>query len=197
MSLDVRHATTTDRDAILDTISRAFFGDPLWSWVFPDEGERRAHSPTLWDFFLTAGLRYGSVHVAGASAAAAIWTPPARPAIDDDESIALEAFFRSRLGGRADLVLDGLGRIDAVHPDEPHWYLGVVGTHPEHAGHGIGMGLVAHHLRAVDAEHRPAYLESSNPANLERYRRVGFEPRDDIPVADGGPVVTTMWRPPR
>ncbi len=197
MTLDVRSASVDDHDAIIATISRAFFADPLWSWVFPDADERRAHSPVLWDFFLTAGLRHGSVQIAGASAAAAIWTPPGLPPIDDDESVALEAFFRRRLDARAERVLEGLGRIDAVHPDEPHWYLGVVGTHPAHAGHGIGVALLAHHLATVDAEHLPAYLESSNPANLQRYMRLGFEPRDDIRVAADGPVVTTMWRPAR
>ena len=46
----------------------------------------------------------------------------------------------------------------------------------------------------IDAEHLPAYLESSNPANNHRYQRYGFEaigefhpPGSDIPV-------TTMWR---
>ena len=197
MTLDVRWATTGDRAAILDTIARSFFADPLWSWVFPDPDDRRAHSPALWDFFLTAGLRYGSVQVADAYAAAAIWTPPGLPPIDDDESTALEAFFRRRLDARVEPVLEGLGRIDAVHPEEPHWYLGVVGTHPAHAGHGTGVALLAHHLRRVDAEHLPAYLESSNPANLERYERLGFVPREEIRVAADGPVVTTMWRPAR
>jgi hypothetical protein len=52
-------------------------------------------------------------------------------------------------------------------------------------------------LRVVDAEHLPAYLESSNPANLARYRKLGFEPREVFPLADGGPLLTTMWRPGR
>ena len=95
-------------------------------------------------------------------------------------------------------MLEAIGRIDRAHPkDEPHWYLGVVATHPDHAGKRLGVGLIAHHLRAVDAQHLPAYLESSNPANLERYHRLGFEPRDEFPLADDGPVLTTMWRPAR
>ena len=43
----------------------------------------------------------------------------------------------------------------------------------------------------------PAYLESSNPANLKRYMRLGFEPIGEIFVPDGLPAITTMWRPER
>jgi len=45
--------------------------------------------------------------------------------------------------------------------------------------------------------HFPAYLESSNPKNLERYGRLGFEPLAEFSMPDGGPTVTTMWRTAR
>jgi predicted GNAT family N-acyltransferase len=88
--------------------------------------------------------------------------------------------------------------LEAAHPhDEPHYYLGIVGTHDDHRGHGIGEALLAENLSLVDAEHLPAYLESSNPRNLQRYGRLGFEPQGEVFVAEGVPVVTTMWRPAR
>jgi hypothetical protein len=40
----------------------------------------------------------------------------------------------------------------------------------------------------------PAYLESSNPANNDRYARVGFEPVGEFSYPGNGPLVTTMWR---
>ena len=58
------------------------------------------------------------------------------------------------------------------------------------------MGLLAQTLARVDAEGAAAYLESTNPANNERYRRAGFEPRAEIAMPSGH-VVTTMWRPAR
>ena len=33
-------------------------------------------------------------------------------------------------------------------------------------------------------------------ANIERYRRVGFEPRAEVTMP-AGQIVTTMWRPAR
>ena len=56
---------------------------------------------------------------------------------------------------------------------------------------------VAQEFEVIDREHFPAYLESSNPKNLTRYGRLGFEPREEFALAGDGPVVTTMWRPAR
>ena len=81
------------------------------------------------------------------------------------------------LGDRSRTVLEGLLRFENAHPhDEPHYYLSFVATHDDHRGQGIGEQLLAENLELIDAEHFPAYLESSNPKNLERYGRLGFEP---------------------
>ena len=58
------------------------------------------------------------------------------------------------------------------------------------------MALLADNLARIDAEGRPAYLESTNPANLERYRSFGFADRGTFTLGDDGPAVTTMWRDP-
>ena len=193
-----RVATDRDRAAVLDTISSAFFRDPVWSWVFPDDDERRAIYPRFWDFFVTAALRNNAVFVVDDGAATTIWTPPGAPELTDDEEAAFVDFLRETCSDRIDVVLEAIGRIERAHPhDEAHWYLGVVATHPEHAGKRLGVTLIADQLRVADAEHLPAYLESSNPANLARYRRLGFEPRDEFALADDGPVLTTMWRTAR
>ena len=43
----------------------------------------------------------------------------------------------------------------------------------------------------------PAYLESSNPANVALYARHGFAPCGVIEIPGGGPQIVTMWREPR
>jgi GNAT superfamily N-acetyltransferase len=102
------------------------------------------------------------------------------------------------LGPAADDYVELLGRFEAAHPRaEPHYFLTLFGTHPDHRGQGTGMRLLAHDLELIDAEHMPAYLESSNPANNRRYASVGFEPHGEFSYPGGGPVVTTMWRPAR
>lgn len=101
-------------------------------------------------------------------------------------------------GHASDTYLELLDRFSAAQPKtEPHYYLTLLGTHPMYSGHGIGMRLLTHNLALIDSEHMPAYLESTNPANDERYKRVGFEPIGEFSYPGGGPIVTTMWRPAR
>jgi hypothetical protein len=52
-------------------------------------------------------------------------------------------------------------------------------------------------LDRCDAEHAPAYLESSNPDNIPYYQRFGFEITGEITLPDGGPSMWPMWRQPR
>lgn len=107
----------------------------------------------------------------------------------------LEELVTEHLGPAADDYLELLARFDAAHPrSEPHDYLTLLGTHPDHRGHGIGMWLLAHDLDLIDRDHFPAYLESSNPANNRRYERVGFESIGAFSYPGNGPLVTTMWR---
>ena len=102
---------------------------------------------------------------------------------------------RGYLGSAAPDYLELLTRFEAAHPrDEPHYYLSLLGTHPQHRGNGIGIALLEHVLALIDADGFPAYLESSNPANNHRYAAVGFEVVGEFSYPGGGPVVTTMWR---
>jgi ribosomal protein S18 acetylase RimI-like enzyme len=76
---------------------------------------------------------------------------------------------------------DARDRIDAyervVHaamPTFPFWYLGVLGTHPDSAGRRWGRAVMDAGLRRAAADGMPAVLETSNPVNVEIYRRSGW-----------------------
>ena len=86
--------------------------------------------------------------------------------------------------------------MQAVHPEEPHWYLAIIGSDPTVRGSGCGHALMRSRLDRCDAEHAPAYLESSNPDNIPYYNRFGFEVTGEIVMPDG-PTLWPMWRQPR
>jgi len=198
VQLNARVANEGDRAAVAETIAVAFQNDPVWSWAFPDAAQRPAQFRRWWPLFVASALPHGWVWMAEHAATVAVWTPPGVPELTHEAEARIPSLLDELLGARAPVVLEGLLRFEAVHPrDEPHYYLSFVATHDDHRGHGIGEQLLAQNLALVDAEHMPAYLESSNPSNLARYERIGFRARSDFAVGDGGPVVTTMWRPAR
>jgi ribosomal protein S18 acetylase RimI-like enzyme len=133
---------------------------------------------------------------AGAEAVA-VWVPPGAPEMTADQEAEFEAYVLETLGPRAHEVLNLFELFAEKHPKgEPHYYLSLWGTHRDHAGRGVGTALMRDNLARIDAEQMPAYLESTNPANLARYEALGFHRRGEFgPV--GGPVITTMWRDAR
>jgi predicted N-acetyltransferase YhbS len=83
------------------------------------------------------------------------------------------------------------------HPEEPHWYLAVIGSDTTVRGRGFGQALMRSRLDRCDAEHSPAYLESSKPENVPYYERFGFTVMGEIVLPNGGPPLWPMWRAPR
>jgi GNAT superfamily N-acetyltransferase len=192
--MDVRKATSDDEERVVAALTTSFADDPVWGWALPDLATRAP----FWRFFARHGIERGSAWVIDDGKAVAIWATPGVPELDDGGEAELESLYNDLLGPAAPLVREILEVLEAVHPtDEPHYYLSLLGTHDNHRGQGLGMALLAENIRAIDAEGRPAYLESTNPRNLARYASVGFEPRDEITIPGEGQVVTTMWREAR
>ena len=188
-----RVATEADLDSLSVTLWAAFRGDPLWTWAFPEH----AKLEPWWRFLIASALRYPWVWVAGEVAAASVWIPPGGTELTADEEEQVEPLLENLLGPRAGEVMELLERFESSHPrTEPHYYLSLLGTHPEHRGRGLGMRLLTQNLSMIDAEGLPAYLESSNPHNDERYERLGFAKVGMFSTPDGAHSVTTMWRQP-
>jgi GNAT superfamily N-acetyltransferase len=87
--------------------------------------------------------------------------------------------------------------LTAAHPAEPHWYLAVIGSDPTVRGRGFGYALMRSRLDRCDAEHCPAYLESSKFDNVPYYQGFGFAVIGEISLPGGGPTLWQMWRDPR
>lgn len=193
-----RRASPADAALITEIISLAFATDPLWAVALATPNGGTDHHALFWRLFVDGALRYPWTWLAGGGEATSIWIPPGGTEMSLEQEDRLVELASEHLGARAEGFLELLARFESAHPHaEPHYYLSLLATHPAHRGHGIGMRLLAHTLELVDAEHMPAYLESTNPANDRRYASVGFEAVGEFSYPGGGPVATTMWRPAR
>jgi ribosomal protein S18 acetylase RimI-like enzyme len=194
-SISARRATPADIEVVATIIERAFANDPLWSRALRSISveDRRP----FWRLFAEAAVPNRWTWLADGNAATSLWVPPGMPEFSPEREERMVELAGS-LGADKENFIEMGRRFDAAHPrTEPHYYLSMLGTHPDHRGQGLGMRLVAQNLALIDQEHCAAYLESSNLANNRRYERVGFEPAGAFSFPGDGPVVTTMWRPAR
>ena len=191
-----RRASPVDTNLVTNIITLAFSNDPLWSWIFERPDGRTDHYDAFWRLFVEGALRYRESWITTGEEATTLWIPPGGTDLTTEQEELLGELVVRYLGSKADAHFELFARLEAAHPrDVDHYFLTLFGTHPDRRGGGIGMWLLAHDLERIDAERLPAYLESSNPENNQRYASVGFEPYAEAAIPGGGPVVTTMWRP--
>ncbi|MFF3340351.1 GNAT family N-acetyltransferase [Streptomyces flavidovirens] len=188
-------AAIDDAAPISRSLARAFDDDPMMRWFFPDDSSRET---SLVGYFATIFTRqYVDNGVCEfTEAAAAFWVPPEAQAkaVPDAETI-LE--LQNILGDRAGLFRDTVEAAAKHTPQEPHWYLAVIGADPAAQGQGQGAALLRSGLAKADAAGLPAYLESSKASNLPFYEHFGFTVREELRLPGGGPKLWAMWREPR
>ena len=192
-----RIATSDDIDAVVATLTTAFFDDPVWGPAFPDVDHRASQAAALWRLLVTSAMRYPWTLVTENVESAAIWLPPDGVELTDQEADELEDFLIDTTNRTvANGIVAILEQLASARPSEPHFFLSLLATHDQHRGGGLGMGLLRENLARTDALGAATYLESTNPANNKRYTSVGFTARDEITTASGH-IVTTMWRAAR
>ena len=204
MTINTRPAQKADITELSHALGRAFYDDPVSIWIMPDDKTRAAH---LRKFFAAITRHH---HLAGGGAevasdgstigAAALWDPPGRWQQSAREQLMMLPSFLFGFGFRVTTgrkLGELLARIKQHHPEEPHWYLAVLGSDTIVRGKGYGHALMRSRLDRVDAEHAPAYLESSKFENIAYYQRFGFEVTGELVMPDGGPTLWPMWRAPR
>jgi GNAT superfamily N-acetyltransferase len=197
-----RPATRADVGSLSKTLSRAFFDDPVMVWMLPDEDLRRRRLHKLFEALTRHHhLARGGVEVVpddgGGVGGAALWDPPGtwRQTRGEELRAMPGLFLAFGTALRRGLVAEEM--MKAAHPEEPHWYLAIIGSDPDVRGKGFGQVLMRSRLDRCDAEHAPAYLESSNPDNVPYYSRFGFEVTGELALPGGGPTLIPMWRPAR
>jgi ribosomal protein S18 acetylase RimI-like enzyme len=193
LTLDVRTASDTDRQAVIGVITLAFTGDPMARWAFPDPATYLAVMPEVAAAFGGNGFPHGTVHLIDGCRGAAMWLPPG---VDPDaERLAALTDQHTPKERLADMM-QVFEQMDRYHPPEPCWYLPLIGIDPMHQGRGCGSALLRHALARCDRDGELAYLESSNPRNVPLYERHGFETIGSI-QAGSSPTVVPMLRRPR
>lgn len=189
----IKTATSAEEAAVIDVLVLAFSTDPAVRWMFPDPNQFLTHFPSFIRAFGGKAFAAGSAYYTAEFAGAALWLPPG---VHPDEDL-LFGLLRRILAERekedAFAVFEQMGN---YHPTVPHWYLPLIGVDSTRQGKGYGTEMMRHALIPCDRDQVPAYLESSNPANISLYERHGFELLGTI-QAGSSPTLYPMLRKPR
>jgi len=184
------------RRRAVDSLTRAFLDDPMWSCVLPDREDRGTLLRPMWDALIGFARVYGEALTTPEGEGAACWIAP------QNTKTTLWKMLRTGMAlprSMMRLPRDARDRffalmrfIDGHHKrlmTGPHWYLWALGVAPEAQGRGIGGRLLEPVLARADANGVPCYLETQTEGNAAFYRKRGFdtvleerEPVGDLPV---------------
>jgi len=197
LDVTVRKTTSADNGELHAVLARAFDDDPLANWMALQDRRRARRVYDAMGISMKISMPLGEVYTTDGIHGGALWAPPGRWKMGMLQQLLLApSMARVATWRRIPKILGGINAIEKKHPDEPHYYLFVLGTDPEHQGKGVGTQLMSPVLERCDREKVPAYLESSKERNVPLYERMGFRVVEDTDAPGGGPHMWFMrWDP--
>lgn len=193
-TVEVRSAGEQDEQAVIDVITLAFSTDPMARWAYPDPKTYLAVMPDTIRAFGGSGFAHGTVHIVDGGSAAAMWLPPG---VDPDSERLAALSEQHSPPERLPEMMQVFEQMSGFHPEEPCWFLPLIGVDPASQGRGYGSALLRYALEQCDRDNVLAYLESSNPRNIALYERHGFEVLGSIQVGSSPTLVPMLRRPQR
>jgi ribosomal protein S18 acetylase RimI-like enzyme len=181
----VQLAQQDDTQRVLDTLTLAFAADPAIRWMYPDPQQYLQSFPAFVHAFGGSAIARRTAFVSEGYSGAALWLPPDTAPDEEALTALVEESVAAREKADAFAVFEEMTR---YHPDEPHWYLPLIGVDPARQGRGYGSAMLRHALQRCDDERLPAYLESTNPRNMPLYERHGFEVIGAIKIGNCPPI---------
>ena len=187
----VREASAADHPALTDALVDAFFQDPVTRWSAPHDASRKKMLQIFFATYLKTKQAYDGVWCDEELTGAALWFPPGQTKNSLREDLPMApAMLQRRLLLRAPMVIYGLQRTEALHPEKPdHFYLAALGVATAGQGKGIGSALMQPVLDICDRDGVPAYLEASKFENVAYYTRHGFRLTGEATLPRGPTVI--------
>jgi ribosomal protein S18 acetylase RimI-like enzyme len=191
--VSARAATSDDADRLFEILTLAFAADPAARWMYPDPQQYLHYFPLFAEAFGGGAIAEGTAFVSEGIGGAALWLAP--DTAPDDEALGrlLEQSVAASEKADAFAVFEEMAE---CHPEEPHWYLPLIGVKPASQSTGHGSALMRRALFLCDALGLPAYLEATSARSIPFYRSHGFEIVREIRRGNCPPIVP-MLRPAR
>ena len=193
----VRKATEDEIPRIAAALAQAFYDDPQFVWIIPDDARRLRILERVFELFhRRAWLEQDEAYTTDSVVGAAIWERPGEWKLGIGKQLAMVPAMARVFGRYLPRVIRAITAVESNHPEELHYYLPFVGVVPGWQGRGLGAALMHPILTRCDDESLPAYLEASSPRNRALYERHGFVVTEEFRLAKDAPLLWRMWRAP-
>lgn len=195
-AIEPREAEVADLAKLEVSMARAFNDDLVAKWAVPNDRLRERALRGFFRAYLKHKQPYGFVMCDDELLGSAIWAPPGHVDPSWVEAFDILRFnFHPGHLPRLPLMVAGVARVERLHPKRDHFYLAALGVDPAAQGRGIGSKLLQPVLDICDRDGVGAYLESSDPANVDFYARHGFRVTGETRLPRGHSI-PLMWRDP-
>jgi hypothetical protein len=187
--------------ALAGVLSRAFYEEPYFTYMVPDENERRSVLPGFLNAILDVSRLDGESYTTPDVEGGAVWISPDHTSTFERSvrarlrstnfTLSTPSFRRCvRLSTRLEQVREQLSR-------SPHWYLIALGLDPTNERASIRPALLQPVLSRADAEGSYCYLETLQERSLSFYDAQGFRIEGCGRITQSGPRFWAMIRAPQ
>ncbi len=177
-------ARVEHRTAVVATVVAAFRQDPAFRFFFPDDERYEAEAAVFSGYLFDKRVGHGTIWTIDDAASVAMWSPPTAAGVEPADAAAAQAGVPGSDGGAAERIQHYESIVDEALPEMPHWYLGILATHPDHAGRRLGRRVMRDGLAAAYADGVPAVLETTRADNVALYQRAGWSVDRELVVDD-------------
>jgi ribosomal protein S18 acetylase RimI-like enzyme len=178
-------------DCISRLLTRAFFNDPFYAYIMPEE-KRRTKQLLWWMKALTEyTYRFGCIQALPEYRGAAFWLGPDHTMFSTAKLMRLGLYkVPWKLGIPCMLrtfEVTGMWEKWHRHAPRPHLYLAVIGIDPSCQRKGWGSRLMAPALQIADERRWFCHLETATEGDIAFYGRHGFEVTQSGRMNNGTP----------
>ncbi len=200
-SNSVVRLSASQTESVVQVMSRAFFSDPMFTYILPNDQTRRVKLPWFFHVGIRYGLRYGEVYTTANAEGGAIWLSPGNTTFTFGRMLQTGMLAMPFAFGWAGFerfmnLNDYAEKAHKQSVSGEQWYLLGLGVEPSKQGQGIGGMLIQPILARADVSGLPCYLETVNESNLPFYEKHGFQVKVSGQVPKDGPKFWAMVRPP-
>ena len=200
MAINLRLLKKGEEDQLGKTMSAAFFDDPLMKYMVPDDSKRLDKGNWFMSKAIGYCTKWGEVYTDDNFTGGSAWLTPGNTKMSTMRVLRAGLWqmpFRIGLGGfsRFNKLDSTASAVHKKHVQGDHWYLLVLGTHPDQQGTGIGTAAIDAGVAKADEAGLLAYLETGTESNVEYYTKRDFKIAEEF-LIDGHLKAWAMVRQP-